>query len=570
MGTDLILERLPENRSQHLPCATIIRESRKFEGLNCRLGTIPIEGFTTDLSLLLFGSLMESNQRFVGSDFLRLSTRELPCQKYFETAKLADVAGLLQLTNFQHSIAVEMSEPKTHADQLRQDPRLAEAKKLILAAVAEHQKGLDSVREPNPELASSYTDMLSDFGSIRGGKLYFDYLASGLGNGPFVELADGSVKLDMITGIGVHGFGHSHPLLVDAGIDAALCDTVMQGNLQQNTESYRTAKLLTDLACETGAGLKHCFLSSSGAMANENSLKIAFQKNHPANRVVAFSHCFAGRTLALAQVTDKAKYRVGLPDTIPVDYIPFLKHDDPEKSIRSSVVHFKNHIHRHPGKHAVLWMELVQGEGGYYPGSEEFFNALIDVAKENNIAVIADEVQSFCRTTRPYAFQHFKLDQRVDLVTIGKISQVCATLYTDEYKPQPGLISQTFTSSSWAIIAAHRMISTLVANGHFGEDGKNVQLHNHFVAGLEKINSEVPGATAGPYGVGGMVGFTPFDGSFEKGKAMVDKMYEKGLMSFFAGGDPTRVRFLMPLGCVTTEHIDMALKIIEETAREMA
>ena len=463
-----------------------------------------------------------------------------------------------------------MSEPQTLASQLRNDPRLAEAKKLILEAVAEHQSQMTSIQPAKPDLQSNYSDMLNDFGSIRGGKLYFDYLASGLGNGPFVELADGSVKLDMITGIGVHGFGHSHPLLVDAGIDAALADTVMQGNLQQNTDSYQTAKLLTDLACESGAELNHCFLTSSGAMANENSLKIAFQKNYPANRIVAFSHCFAGRTLALAQVTDKAKYRVGLPDTVPVDYIPFLKHDDPEKSLQTSVNHFKYHINRHPGKHAVLWMELVQGEGGYYPGSEEFFNALIDVAKENNIAVIADEVQSFCRTTRPYAFQHFKLDKRVDLVTIGKISQVCATLYTDEYKPQPGLISQTFTASSWAILAAHRILSTLVKNGHFGDDGRNVQLHNHFKAGLQRINEQVPGSTNGPYGVGGMVGFTPFDGSFDKAKSMVDKMYEKGLMSFFAGAGPSRVRFLMPLGCVTTDHIDMALGVIEETAREMA
>ena len=156
--------------------------------------------------------------------------------------------------------------------------------------------------------------MLDDFGKIRGGYLYFPYLASGIGNGPFVELADGSVKLDMITGIGVHGFGHSHPALVETGIDAALCDTVMQGNLQQNTQSYDVSKLLTTLACESGAGLEHCFLSTSGAMANENSLKLAFQKHTPADRIIAFEHCFAGRTMVLSHVTDKPGNRVGLPD----------------------------------------------------------------------------------------------------------------------------------------------------------------------------------------------------------------------------------------------------------------
>ncbi|MFT5303898.1 MAG: 4-aminobutyrate aminotransferase-like enzyme, partial [Mariniblastus sp.] len=327
------------------------------------------------------------------------------------------------------------------ADQLRNDPRLAEAKKLILEAVAEHQQTLVSVRPPCPELAVDYKRMLDEFGAYRGGNIFFPYLGSGIGNGPFVELADGSIKLDMITGIGVHGYGHSHPLMIAAGIDAAVSDTVMQGNLQQNTDSCDIVKLLVDTACETGADLKHCFLSSSGAMANENSLKMAFQRNHPANRVIAFTDCFAGRTLGLAQVTDKAKYRVGLPDTIAVDYIPFYNSEAPEKSTQYAVRRFKHHLERHPGKHAALWMELVQGEGGYYPGSTDFFKALIEVAKEHGVAVIADEVQTFCRTTRPYAFQHFGLDKLVDIVTIGKISQVCATLFSDDYKPKPGLIS---------------------------------------------------------------------------------------------------------------------------------
>ena len=455
------------------------------------------------------------------------------------------------------------------ADQLRNDPRIEEAKKLLLAAVAEHSETLVSVRPPNPKLTVDYEKVLAEFGSIRGNNIFFPYLGSGIGNGPFVELADGSVKLDMITGIGVHGYGHSHPLLIKAGVDAAISDTVMQGNLQQNTNSCDIVRLLTKTACETGAGLKHCFLSTSGAMANENSLKMAFQKNHPANRVVAFSHCFAGRTLGLAQVTDKAKYRVGLPDTISVDYIPFFNYEKPEKSTEYAVRRLKYHIARHPGKHAALWMELVQGEGGYYEGDTEYFKAIIEVAKENNIAVIADEVQSFCRTTRPFAFQHFGLDKLVDLVTIGKISQVCATLFTDDYNPKPGLISQTFTGSTWAMYAAHAIVSGLIENGNFGSDGRNVQLHNHFAAGLKAIGEKHPGSISGPHGVGGMVAFTPFDGSAEVAKDLVNRMFHAGLMSFMAGGDPSRVRFLMPLGCVTEAHIDMACQIIENVVSEM-
>ena len=235
--------------------------------------------------------------------------------------------------------------------------------------MAEHQASLNAIKPPQAELAASYEDVMKKFGEIRGGKLYFPYLSSGLGNGPFVELGDGSVKLDFITGIGVHGYGHSHPLLVEAAIDSAIGDTVMQGNLQQNSESYDLVKLLTETANESGAKLKHCFLSTSGAMANENSLKLAFQNNHPANRVIAFSHCFAGRTLALAQVTDKAKYRVGLPDTLNVDYIPFYNEDDPDRSTEIAVNHLNYLLERNPGKHAALWMELIRARVATTPAA---------------------------------------------------------------------------------------------------------------------------------------------------------------------------------------------------------
>ena len=456
------------------------------------------------------------------------------------------------------------------SDQLKSDPRLAEAKRLILETVADHQKTMQSVRPPRTELKQSYQAMLEKFGSLRNGSLFFPYLASGIGNGPFVELADGSVKLDMITGIGVHGYGHSHPLLVEAAIDTAVADTVMQGNLQQNTESYELCDLLVSLANETGGEFKHCFLTTSGAMANENSLKIAFQKNHPANRVIAFSHCFAGRTLALAQVTDKAKYRVGLPDTIAVDYLPFFKHDDPQRSTEIAVSHLKYLLDRHPGKYAALWMELIQGEGGYYPGDVNFFKALIEVAKEANVCTIADEVQTFCRTTRPYAFQHFGLDKLVDVVTIGKISQVCATLFTDEYKFQPGLISQTFTGSTMAINSALAIVNGLVKQGNFGEGGRNESLHDYFVKGIQKVGEKYPGSIAGPHGLGGMVALTPFDGTPEVASEMAKRLFDAGLMSFMAGGSPARLRFLMPIGCVTKDHLDLACQILESVVGEMA
>jgi len=463
-----------------------------------------------------------------------------------------------------------LTTPTLLADQLHLDPRLAEAKRLILAAVTDYSSQLSEVRPANPELVGDYKRMLDEFNHLRGGALYFPYISSGLGNGPFVELADGSVKLDLITGIGVHGYGHSHPEMVSAGIDAAVCDTVMQGNLQQDRYSVELSRLLTDLACETGAKLEHCFLSTSGAMANENSLKIAFQKNAPADRVIAFEHCFAGRTLALAQLTDKAAYRQGLPNILNVDYIPFFEANDPKGSTERALAKFREHLERFPGKHAVLWLELIQGEGGYHVGHRDFFIALAELAHKHNICVIADEVQTFCRTTRPYAFQHFGLDQHVDVVTIGKISQVCATLFTEAYKPKPGLVSQTFTGSTWSIVAGLAVIRGLVANGNFGPDGRNMRWHARFSTGLQRLAEKYPAQVSGPFGIGGMIAFTPCGGSAEKAKEMCFKLYEAGLMSFLAGGNPTRLRFLLPLGSVEDQHIDLALEIIESVAGQMA
>lgn len=464
--------------------------------------------------------------------------------------------------------AAEMTDSLA-AEKLAADPRVAEAKRLLREAVRDAAKGLDQVRPAEPARLPQYQQLLDTFGQIRGGNLYFPYLGSGVGRGPFVELADGSVKLDFITGIGVHGFGHSDPRLLDAGVDAALCDTLMQGNLQQGVESVRIAQTLVEMANESGASLNHCFLSSSGAMANENALKIALQRNAPAQRILAFEGCFAGRTLALAAVTDKAAYRVGLPKVLDVDLLPFYDAKRGDESSAQALKTMRAHLARFPKSHACMWMELVQGEGGYYPGTTSFFRGLIELAKEHDIAVVIDEVQTFARTTRPFAFQHFELDRWIDIVTIGKISQVCATLFTNDFKPQPGLISQTFTASSFAILGGQTILNGLMQEGHFGRDGLNQRLHERFVAGLEKIAARHDNWIRGPFGIGGMIAFTPGNGNADTGKEFVKRLYDAGLMSFTAGSHPTRVRFLVPLGNTTFEHIDLACQIIEPVVAEM-
>lgn len=448
---------------------------------------------------------------------------------------------------------------------LKRDPRVAEAKKLLHEAIKEHSKQIKEIRPPKPGLKVSYEEMLAAMASLRGHKLWYPYIGSGIGNGPYVELADGSVKLDFIGGIGVHFFGHSHPDIIDAAIDAAISNTIMQGHLMQNVDSL---VLMDKLA--KAAGLDHCFLTTSGAMANENALKIAFQKHTPAYRVLAFERCFVGRSTTLSQITDKPSFREGLPHNLFVNYIPYYDASRPKESTEEAVNALKKAIARYPKEHAIMCFEFIQGEGGFYTGSKEFFTALMKILKENRIAVFADEIQSFGRTPNLFAFQHFGLEEYVDIASAGKLLQVCATLFTKEYAPKPGLLSQTFTGSTSAIHASLFTLDHLLEGGFFGPHGKIQRIHNHFVKRLEALSKKHPELVQGPFGLGAMAVFTPYDGDPKRTADFLNRLFDAGVIGFVAGSQPARARFLLPVGVITEKEIDEAVKIIEQTLLQKA
>ena len=276
--------------------------------------------------------------------------------------------------------------------------------------------------------------------------------------------------------------------------------------------------------------------------------------------MLAFSGAFAGRTLALSQVTDKAAFREGLPPTIQVDYIPF---NDPEETFKA----LKAHLKRYPNQHACMSMELVQGEGGFWTATATFFKELIKVLKEHDIAIWVDEVQTFARTPKPFAFQYYGLESLVDVVSIGKVSPACATLFRNDFCPKPGLLSQTFTASTSAIHAATYIVQHALENDFFGPSGKIQKVNEAFTQGLMKLHEKYS-CVHGPYGIGAMVAFTPFDGSAEIAKTFSKKLFENGVISFMAGQTPTRVRFLLPVGVLSLDDIDPIMKIIEKTIQE--
>ena len=461
------------------------------------------------------------------------------------------------------------SHAVTKAEALRTDPRVQQAKQLLLEAVRDHAAGLNQIAASKPELKIAYQSQLDSLAAGRGGAPFFPYLGSGLGNGPFVELADGSVKLDFIVGIGVHGLGHSHPANLEATVDAAIEDTVMQGNLQQNVPTLTLIQELLKLAKPDASKLEHVLLTTSGAMANENALKIAMHSRTPADRVICSDNCFAGRSLALAALTDRPAYRTGLPLALDVDYIPMFHPADPVGTTAAAVAALNILLLRHPGRYACIWLELVAGEGGYYPGTTEYFTKLCRLCREHNVLVIFDEVQTFGRLSQPFAFQHFGLEEFADIVTIGKITQLCATFFRGELKPKAPILSQTFTASSASIHAALAALRTLQQNDCFGKDGWNTRRHQHWVSRMEGLAAKYPGKVSGPYGVGMMFAFQPGDGSGELGSQLTLKLFELGLMGFIAGSNPTRMRFLPSPAVVTNKQIDLACDMIEQAVKSL-
>ena len=448
---------------------------------------------------------------------------------------------------------------KLLSETLNEDKRVQEAKKILIEAVKDHQKNIQGIRPPTLEKKIPYQELLEELVERRGTPLALPYLGSGFGKGPFVELLDGSIKYDFITGIGVHYLGHSHEILINAALDAALSNTALQGNLQQNQDSLELMKMLTKLS-----GLDRCFLTTSGAMANENGLKIAFQHRFPANRVLAFSNGFCGRTLALSQITDKASFREGLPLNYSVDYLPFYDPNRHEESIEACIKKLKEYLQRYPKQHAVLIAELVQGEGGVYVGNKEFFQRIIELIKKEGILLLVDEVQSFGRLPEIFAFQYYQLDSFVDIATIGKLSQVCATLYKKELTPKVGLLSQTFTSSTAVIKVSQALINHLVSNNFYGENGLINQISSYFHEKLQVLANKYPSIIQGPFGIGAMVAFTVFKGDLKKTVNFIKKLFEDGVMTFYAGQIPTRVRLLIPVGVISKDDIDKAISIIEK------
>ena len=463
-----------------------------------------------------------------------------------------------------------VSSSATAAERLRVDPAVAAARAALIDACERHGRDLTGVRPAVHERRARYDERIAAAQAIRGGSLVYPYLASGIGRGALVELDDGSVKYDLIAGVGTHHLGHSHPEVIAASIDAAIANTVMEGSLQASPAGQAFAEEVLEAATESGTRLAHCFVTTSGAMACENALKISLQHRYPADRILAYAGCFTGRTLATAQVTDRPAFRDGLPELVAVDHVPFFDHRDPAGSTHAAVAALEGHLQRHPGRHAAMIFELILGEGGFYAAPAGFHERLMRTCREAGVLVLVDEVQTFLRTSRPFAYQCLGLDELIDATWVGKASQACATLFTDALTPRPGLVTQTFTASVSALFAGTAVIRHLRNGAFFGPDGRLTRLCDDFRGRIESLAMRHPDLLEGPFGAGAMVAFTPHGGDAARATDFLNDLFDRGVIALAAGARPTRARFLLPVGGIDFPDLEVCAEMVEQSLKATA
>ncbi len=440
----------------------------------------------------------------------------------------------------------------------------AETVKLIDSLAKEVERAssqIEGVCGPKPALEARLKESIDGIGKVRGRPLFYNYVGSGLGRGPYVELEDGSVKLDLINGIGIQLFGHSHPKLIRAALRGSLSDVVFQGNLQPNIEYFKLSDKLIEIASRNSR-MKYVWLSTCGTMANENALKMTRQKREGARMIVTFSNAFAGRSTMMTEITDNPAFKVNMPNYNEVLRLPFYSPQDPADKTLNVL---KEHVAKHGKNICCFVFEPMLGEGGYRAANKAFFEPLLDFCKSQNIPIWADEIQTFARTGEFFAYETYGIGKYIDVCTIAKTAQSGATLYVEDLKPDPGLLGGTFSGSSSAMTVGLEILNMMDKDGYLGAGGKVKQIHADFVAMLNTLNETTcKGLLREAGGLGLMVAVTPLDGSKEKQLGLLKDLYSNGLICFGCGKDPYRIRFLLPAILIKAD-IEVARGIIEKS-----
>ena len=222
------------------------------------------------------------------------------------------------------------------------------------------------------------------------------------GRGAVIEDVDGNSFLDFAAGIAVVSTGHCHPEVV-AAIQKQASELIhMSGTDFYYPNMVELAEKLASIA--PGKEPKRVYFGNSGTEAVEAAIKLA--KYHTKrDKLVAFHGAFHGRTMgALSLTASRAVQRKGFGTLLSgVFHMPYpdtyrgTYGIRPENASADCLSYLENELFRRrvdPDEVAGIFIEPVQGEGGYLPAPAEFLQGLEKICRKYGIMLVADEVQS--------------------------------------------------------------------------------------------------------------------------------------------------------------------------------
>ena len=226
------------------------------------------------------------------------------------------------------------------------------------------------------------------------------------GNGSLIYGEDEKEYIDLASGIAVNTFGMADDEWVEA--------VTVQASMLGHTSNLYYTKPCADLAqmlCER-TGMKKVFFGNSGAEANECAIKVARlwalkNKGEGNSTIITLKNSFHGRTITTLAATGQDNFHTDFGPFTPGFVYAEANNLESVKELAES------------NNCAAIMMETVQGEGGVLPLTEEFVHGVCEIAKEKNMLVIIDEVQTGNgRTGKLYSYMHYGITP--DIVSTAK------------------------------------------------------------------------------------------------------------------------------------------------------
>jgi len=248
------------------------------------------------------------------------------------------------------------------------------------------------------------------------------------GQGPMVEDVDGNRFLDFMAGIAVCSTGYSHPRVVAAIKDAA--DRFL--HICGSDFYYESMAALCERLARSAPGesKKRVFLTNSGTEATEGAIKLARYATRR-TAIIAFRGAFHGRsTGAVTLTSSKARQHAGFGPLLPdVHHVPFAYRyrcqwcADKGECTRGCIDVIENDLfarHLDPHDVAAIFVEPIQGEGGYVIPPAGWLRDLRALCDRYGILLVADEVQcGVGRTGRMWACEHEGVEPDILLTAKG-------------------------------------------------------------------------------------------------------------------------------------------------------